>query len=162
MRSSKSEIETAVNLAGHNANGLKAGSGGAATNGKSTGLLPNAGWRRETGIESRLTKLGDRLAERSDAPFFTLMHDAASAQAATDSIRDASELLAEEAAALRWVLRIAKHSEGRVRARLWLDIDRALSALENLEMRILGAHEASQSICVDAPQLAQSHLQSHH
>jgi hypothetical protein len=125
---------------------------------KSGAHLLNAGAHRETTIESRLAKLGDRLAQRTDAPFFALMHDA---EAATDSIRDASERLAAEAAALRWVLRIAKHSEGSVRARLWLDIDRAVSALENLELRILGVHEDSHAIPIDSAH-PPANLQDHH
>jgi hypothetical protein len=149
MRSNQTQIESAATGADEKASRNKALSRGVATFGKPHAQIHSAGSRRETIIESRLTKLGDRLAQRSDAPFFKLMHDAESTEAATDSIRDASERLAAEADALSWVLRIAKHSEGPVRARLWLDIDRALNALENLEMLVLRVPEESRSIPVE-------------
>jgi len=162
MRSTQCEADSAVLLAGRQSKNIESHAGKIGTNGNSNGPASNSRERQETNIESRLENLGDRLAQRTDAPFFALMHDPESSDTATDSLRDASERLTAEASALRWVLRIAKHSEGPVRARLWLDIDRALAALENLELHILRVQEDAQSIHVDRSHPIRADLHSRH
>jgi len=90
----------------------------------------------ETNIESRLTGLGDRITRRAESPFYTLLGN-------KDAAGDISAELAVQQAGLLWIVRIAKYSEGDVRARLWLDIERALSDLEKIETRIARPREKS-------------------
>jgi midasin (ATPase involved in ribosome maturation) len=47
------------------------------------------------------------------------------------SVREAIEELAVKLSALEWIVRVAKHSSGRVHSRLWVDIDAALTDLEH-------------------------------
>src|SRR5271154_2101589 len=46
-------------------------------------------------------------------------------------LRELLEELVVKEAALRWIVRTASHSEGPVREKLWADIDKVLSELEN-------------------------------
>lgn len=48
------------------------------------------------------------------------------------STREKVEELCAKESGLRWIVRVAKHSEGLVRERLWTDIERAVTDLEKL------------------------------
>lgn len=104
----------------------------------------------ETNIESRLTKLGDRITRRAESPFFALSRE-------RTAVRDASVELAVQQAALLWIVRIAKYSRGVVRARLWLDIERALSDLEKIETRIARPQEENHVMVDSVPFPVHSH-----
>jgi hypothetical protein len=47
-------------------------------------------------------------------------------------VREALEELMVKEAALQWIVRVASHSEGRVREKLWADIDKAVADLEKV------------------------------
>ena len=85
----------------------------------------------EVGIESRLRRLGDEIRELSGAPYPALLQDRA-------RIRDAIEELGAKHTTLLWVARVAKCTEGRIRERLWTDIDRALGSLEKIADSLAG------------------------
>lgn len=57
--------------------------------------------------------------------------------------RQGVEELCVKELALRWIVRVAKHSQGHVRERLWLDIERALEDLETLVEDLIRAGAAS-------------------
>jgi hypothetical protein len=86
--------------------------------------------RFEDNVESRLKDLGDRIAAWIDSPYFMLITQ-------KGPIRGACEELVVQQGGLRWIVSIAKRSRGSIRARLWLDIERALSDLESMEAQIL-------------------------
>jgi hypothetical protein len=46
------------------------------------------------------------------------------------AVREAIEELAVKVSALEWIVRVARHSAGRVQSRLWADSDAALTDLE--------------------------------
>jgi hypothetical protein len=48
------------------------------------------------------------------------------------SVHEAVDQLIVSEAALRWIVRVAAHSSGPVRERLWADVDRALTDLEEI------------------------------
>jgi hypothetical protein len=79
--------------------------------------------QREKSIELRLGDLGTVVADLVDVahPLFGVE---------TTSIRETWEELAVKEATLRWIVRVAKHSEGRIRERLLLDVEKALDGLE--------------------------------
>jgi hypothetical protein len=58
--------------------------------------------------------------------------DAASPRLLTQTIhvREALEELLVKEAAMRWIVRIAKHSNGSIREALWSDIEKSLADLE--------------------------------
>ncbi len=47
-------------------------------------------------------------------------------------VREALEELMVKEAALQWIVRVASHSEGPVREKLWADIDKAVADLEKI------------------------------
>lgn len=47
-------------------------------------------------------------------------------------VREALEELMVKEAALQWIVRVASHSEGPVREKLWDDIDKAVLSLEKI------------------------------
>jgi hypothetical protein len=77
----------------------------------------------ERSIDARLLELEAVVADLVDAavPLF---------RAEKNGIRETWEELAVKEATLRWIVRVAKHSEGRVRERLLLDVENALEDLE--------------------------------
>lgn len=56
-------------------------------------------------------------------------------------VREAIEELIIKVSALDWIVRVAEHSTGRVRERLWADIDRALPDLEETAESVMRATE---------------------
>ena len=79
----------------------------------------------EDEIESRLRNLGEVINELLDAPYPGLLRE-------RGRIRKALEELTVKEATLRWIVRIARTTEGAVQQRLWADIDRALTDLERI------------------------------
>jgi len=98
----------------------------------------------EDSVEWRLKNLGDRMARWIDTSCFLLTNQA-------DSIQPAFQQLAVQEAGLRWIVKIARRSEGAIRARLWLDIERALSDLEDLEAQIVGSYDDSLAAAFSTP-----------
>jgi hypothetical protein len=79
----------------------------------------------EDDIEARLRNLGDVINDLLDAPYPGLLRE-------RGRIRKALEELTVKEATLRWIIRIARTTEGAVQQRLWADIDRALTDLERI------------------------------
>lgn len=79
--------------------------------------------RFENHVESRLHELEKLVTGFLDAPCPSLLSE-------RDLIRRIVEELVVKAAALRWIVRVAKHSDGAIRKPLWLDIENALLELE--------------------------------
>ena len=77
----------------------------------------------ESCVESRLTDVGEIVARVVGAPYPSLLQD-------KDAIRHSLEKLVVKETALRWIVRVAKHSEGTVRDALWLRIQDTLPGLE--------------------------------
>ena len=77
----------------------------------------------EQAIEARLWKLASLVADLNDSGFGILLEE-------DMDTRDAFEELRVKEAALRWIVRVAKHSSGEVRKRLWSDIEEAVAGLE--------------------------------
>jgi len=88
-------------------------------------------------FESHSNNLGNRMAPWIDSPMW---------MAQGDAMREACEVLALQAAGLRWIVRTARRSEGAMRAKLWLHIDRALSDLESIEARMVSRQENSHAV----------------
>jgi hypothetical protein len=85
----------------------------------------------EKHIESRSKDLENQVTALAESPFPTLLSDASSEQ-------DLEALLVKEAR-LRWLVRVAKYSEGRNREALWHEAQRALVHLENTADAVLYA-----------------------
>jgi len=79
----------------------------------------------EQNIESRLGRLGDEIQYLIEAPYPGLLQD-------RDSIREALDELTSKHTTLLWTARVAKCTEGAVREKLWLDIEKALASLERV------------------------------
>lgn len=86
----------------------------------------------EQAIEDRLKNLGAFVADLSDSGYGLLLSE----EIATRDIFD--ELRVKEAA-MRWIVRVAKHSSGAVRERLWSDIEDAVAGLEKTADLLLHA-----------------------
>jgi hypothetical protein len=79
----------------------------------------------EQSIESRLRGLGDEIHYLMEAPYPSLLQD-------RESIREALDELTSKHTTLLWTARVAKCTQGAVRERLWLDIEKALASLEKV------------------------------
>lgn len=79
--------------------------------------------RSESVIEARLRDLTALVADLTDSGFGVLLSEDAATREAFDELRI-------KEAALRWIVRVAKHSSGNVREKLWSDIEEAVSGLE--------------------------------
>jgi hypothetical protein len=86
---------------------------------------PNRQWQAEQRIESRLHRLGDGIQGLVEAPYPGLLQD-------RTCIREALEELTAKHTTLLWTARVAKCTEGAVRERLWLDIEKAVASLEKV------------------------------
>ncbi|HKS81883.1 MAG TPA: hypothetical protein VJR23_10305 [Candidatus Acidoferrales bacterium] len=95
--------------------------------------------RFEHRVLARLNRLGQRVHLWVQAPSNVLNED-------RDSIRYLLDEIATQETALRWVAKTARHSQGAVRVKLWLDLEQAISNLENLELRIMDIHSRSRSV----------------
>ncbi len=79
----------------------------------------------EREIESRLQVLGTVIENLTNAPYPGLLRD-------RGSIREALEELIVKETTLRWIVRVAKSTEGAVREKLWSDIEKAVTDLEKI------------------------------
>jgi hypothetical protein len=80
---------------------------------------------REAIVEARLQALTDFVESIDNADYSALLPE-------RSATREAVEELSVKESALRWIVRVARHSEGFVRERLWRDIEKALADLETL------------------------------
>lgn len=80
---------------------------------------------REAMIEARLHATTRFVESFGCAAYTALLSE-------RESTREAVEELCVKESALRWILRVAKYSDGRVRERLWTDIEQAVTGLEKL------------------------------
>jgi len=78
---------------------------------------------REKKIEARLHTLGDAVEEFISSLSAGLLVEHSSS-------REIIEELIVKHCALQWIARVAKHSHGAVRQKLWSDIDQSLAGLE--------------------------------
>jgi hypothetical protein len=79
----------------------------------------------ERNVEARLRQLGDCVKDLCDEPYLKLLNERGYA-------REAVEELVVKETTLGWIVRVAKHSHGAARERLWAHIEQALSDLERL------------------------------
>lgn len=93
--------------------------------------------RVENNIEARLRGLGNAINDMVDAPYPGLLRE-------RGHIREALEELIVKEATLRWIIRVARTTEGEVQQRLWSDIDKALTSLEKVAESIAEPSSAGQ------------------
>jgi hypothetical protein len=86
--------------------------------------------RYEQITETRLRDLTTLIADLADSGYGMLL-------AQDPSTREAINQLCVKEAALRWIIRVAKHSAGTVREKLWSDVEEAVSGLESTAMLLL-------------------------
>ena len=79
--------------------------------------------QHEREIETRLRDLTALVADLTDSGFGALLSEEA-------STREAFEELRVKEIALRWIIRVARHSDGAVREKLWTDVEEAVAGLE--------------------------------
>jgi len=77
----------------------------------------------EQSIEIRLRDLTAFVAHITDSGFGVLL-------AEDSATRDAFDELRVKVVALHWIIRVAKHSNGPVREKLWPDVEGAITGLE--------------------------------
>jgi hypothetical protein len=80
--------------------------------------------------ETRLSDLTTLIADLTDSGYGMLL-------AQDPSTREVINELCVKEAALRWIIRVAKHSAGTVREKLWFDVEEAVSGLENTAWLLL-------------------------
>jgi len=88
----------------------------------------------EINTEARLRELANFAEGFGDAAFSLFLTE-------KTSVRGAIEELIIKVSALDWIVRVAKYSIGRVRERLWADIDRTLADLEKTAESVMRATE---------------------
>ncbi len=79
--------------------------------------------QHEEEIETRLRDLTALVADLTDSGYGLLLSQA-------HSTREAFEELRVKEAALRWIIRVARHSDGAVREKLWSELEDAVAGLE--------------------------------
>ncbi len=79
--------------------------------------------QHEEEIETRLRDLTALVADLTDSGYGLLLSQA-------HSTREAFEELRVKEAALRWIIRVARHSDGAVREKLWSEVEDAVAGLE--------------------------------
>jgi hypothetical protein len=77
----------------------------------------------EQEIETRLRDLTALVADLTDSGYGVLLSEEPATREAFDELR-------VKEAALRWIIRVAKHSTGAVREKLWSDVEQAVCGLE--------------------------------
>ena len=77
----------------------------------------------EKKTEARLRDLTNLVGSFRREPFNLFL-------AENNPVRDPVEELIVKEVTLRWIVRVAKHSQGPIRERLWVDIEKALTELE--------------------------------
>jgi len=100
----------------------------------------NRSRQHEDEIEARLRKLTSLVADLNDSGFGILLGEEA-------ETRDAFDELRIKEAALRWIVRVARHSSGDIREKLWADIEDAVAGLEKTAALLMhatftGTHDA--------------------
>jgi hypothetical protein len=95
----------------------------------------------EQTIQTRLRDLTAFVADLTDSGFGALLAEETSTREAFDELR-------VKEAALRWIIRVARHSTGAVREKLWSDVEAAVSSLEKtaellLRSGLVGPHFTS-------------------
>ena len=88
--------------------------------------------QHEQEIDLRLRDLTALVADLTDSGYGVLLSEQA-------STREAFAELRVKEAALRWIVRVAKHSSGEVREKLWSDLEEAISGLEKTAELLLDA-----------------------
>jgi len=88
--------------------------------------------QHEQEIELRLRDLTALVADLTDSGYGVLLAEQVSTREAFDELR-------VKEAALRWIIRVAKHSSGEVREKLWSDLEEAISGLEKTAELLLDA-----------------------
>jgi hypothetical protein len=88
--------------------------------------------RHEQEIEKRLRDLTALVVDLTDSGYGALLAEEA-------STREAFEELRVKEAALRWIMRVARHSEGSVREKLWSDVEGAVAGLERTAELLLNS-----------------------
>lgn len=86
----------------------------------------------EEDIESRLRNLGHLVDGLCDATYLTLLTE-------RTHVREALEELLVKEAAMRWIVRVARHSNGPIREALWSDIEKSLTDLEKTAESVIHA-----------------------
>jgi hypothetical protein len=86
--------------------------------------------QHEQGIETRLRNLTALVAELTESGYGILLLQAISTREAFNELR-------VKEAALRWIIRVAKHSTGAVREKLWAEIEQAVYGLEKTAQLLL-------------------------
>jgi hypothetical protein len=86
----------------------------------------------EEAIEARLRDLASLVADLTDSGFGVLL-------AEDPATREAFDELRVKEAALRWIVRVAKHSSGQIREKLWADIESAIAGLEKTASLLMHA-----------------------
>ena len=94
--------------------------------------------QHEQEIETRLRDLTALVADLTDSGYGVLLSQA-------HSTREAFEELRVKEAALRWIVRVARHSDGAVREKLWSEVEDAVAGLERtaellLDSRLVWPH----------------------
>jgi hypothetical protein len=79
--------------------------------------------QHERDIETRLRDLTALVGDLTDSGYGVLLSE-------EPATREAFAELRVKEAALRWIIRVAKHSTGAVREKLWSDVEEAVSSLE--------------------------------
>ena len=77
----------------------------------------------EQEIETRLRDLTALVADLTDSGYGVLLAEETSTREAFDELR-------VKEAALRWIIRVARHSDGAVREKLWSEAEDAVWSLE--------------------------------
>jgi len=77
----------------------------------------------EQEIETRLRDLTALVADLTDSGYGVLLAEQTSTREAFDELR-------VKEAALRWIIRVARHSDGAVREKLWSEAEDAVWSLE--------------------------------
>jgi hypothetical protein len=93
---------------------------------------PTGASQSEFAIEARLRDLTALVADRTDSGYGVLLSEEIATREAFDELR-------VKEAALRWIVRVAKHSSGSVRGKLWSDIEDAITGLEKTAELLLHA-----------------------
>jgi len=94
--------------------------------------------QHEQEIETRLRELTALVADLTDSGYGFLLSQ-------VNTTREAFEELRVKEAALRWIIRVARHSDGAVREKLWSEVEDAVAGLERtaellLDSRLVCSH----------------------
>lgn len=97
-------------------------------------------------IEERLQELTRLVSDLNESGYGVLLAEDTLHRAAFDELR-------VKESALRWILRVAKHSSGTVREKLWTDIEDAVSDLEKTAYLVMHPPAAWPTLTAEAKRL---------